>query len=176
MHFTSIYIIILDWLITLTFSLSVRISPKSSELPMVMSVMIVSFLFYLWFSYFGGVEPQGVYWDLSLAPYVHVTVDLYTFLICTYHFTCSIILVLWVPIVKSLVITIFLREISSHVTGSVRKLQPESAARSQFLNARLSDPKGASTPEIEPCFWPPVDNLFFLIPYTYSFTCCQFLH
>jgi len=55
---------------------------------MVMSAMIVSFLFYLWFSYFGGVEPQGVYWDLSLAPYVHVTVDLYTFPICTYHFTC----------------------------------------------------------------------------------------
>src|SRR5882762_8501915 len=60
--------------------------PKSSKLPMVMSAMIVSFLFYLWFSYFGDVEPQGVYWDFSLAPYVHVTVDLYTFPICTYHF------------------------------------------------------------------------------------------
>src|ERR1700683_4816525 len=28
------------------------------------------------------------YWDLSLAPYVHVAVDLYTFPICACHFTC----------------------------------------------------------------------------------------
>jgi len=31
---------------------------------------------------------EQYYWDLSLAPYVHVTVNLYTFPICTYHFTC----------------------------------------------------------------------------------------
>ena len=41
---------------------------------------------------FRGCRASGVYWDLSLAPYIHMTVDLYMFRICTYHFTGSIIL------------------------------------------------------------------------------------
>jgi len=40
-----------------------------------------------WCRVIGGATRNG-YWDLSLTPYIHVTVPLYTFPICTYIFTC----------------------------------------------------------------------------------------
>jgi hypothetical protein len=67
--------------------LLLAISLKGSELSMVMLAMIVSIIIFLMALLFWGCQASGGYWNLSLA-YVHMTVDLYMFPICTYHFTC----------------------------------------------------------------------------------------